>query len=807
MSAASTPSATTCRPSQTGLAFGGPGIPARWTRSDKQGVGTAYSAASRLWFTLAQGIVSEIYYPTIDLPQIRDLQLLFTDGESFFHEERHHMEAEVDALDPAALGYRIRSRAPGDLYQIEKQIISDPHLDCLLVHVRIHSVAEQFQRRLRCYVLCAPHLAGAGAHNNAAVVNVAGRMLLSASKPGTFLVLGANQPFTRLSCGYVGSSDGWTDVATHRGMQWEFQQALDGNVALTGEVDLSRGLEFTLALAMGDTLHSAVNALQQSLATPFEQSRARFITQWRRAAPERLPLGAESGDGGELYQRSVHLLLAHEDKTYPGALIASLSIPWGEAMGDDDQGGYHLVWTRDMVNSATGLLAAGVTATPLRALIYLSTSQRDDGGFYQNFWIDGEPYWRGVQLDETAFPVLLAWRLQRANALREFDPMPLVHGAMRFLLLQGPITAQERWEECSGYSPSTLAAVIAGVTCAAALLRERGHASAADFVQEYADFLSTNLERWTVTTKGTLLPDVARHYIRILPAPADGEVCKHVPDPNTATVRIANRPPGADYEFPAREVVDAGFLELVRHGIRRPDDQLMLDSLRVVDRILKADTPSGPCWRRYNHDGYGQRADGSPFQGWGRGRAWPLLTGERAHYELAAGNDARPLRQAMENFSHGAELLPEQVWDSETEPPFVAGAPTGSAMPLMWAHAEYIKLLRSLKDGVIFDCIPEVYERYAGAAQLPRSDIEFWTFHYPVAEMAAGRRLRVIAATAFTLHWSRDDWSHTQDTLSECALQSLHFVDLPAPREGSIRFTFRWEGGRWEGRDWQVQVV
>jgi glucoamylase len=304
-----------------------------------------------------------------------------------------------------------------------------------------------------------------------------------------------------------------------------------------------------------------------------------------------LPLEKASGDGGNLYRASFNLLRAHEDKSYPGALIASLSIPWGETVGDEDQGGYHLVWTRDMVNSANAMLAAGDRITPLRALIYLNVSQQENGGFAQNFWIDGEPYWRGVQLDEVAFPILLAWRLRRDNALQDFDPYPMVMRAAAYLVRHGPLTPQERWEEVSGYSPSTLASNIAALICAAGFARERGDEATAKYLEEYADFLECHVERWTVTTEGTLLPGVARHYLRILPERADN----HSPDedPNKGDITIANLRPGAQCVFPAKEVVDAGFLELVRHGVRRPDDPIIVDSLKVVDSVLKVDTLAG----------------------------------------------------------------------------------------------------------------------------------------------------------------------------------------------------------------------
>ncbi|MEK6655520.1 MAG: glycoside hydrolase family 15 protein, partial [Thermodesulfobacteriota bacterium] len=601
-------------------AFGGPGIPPRWTQAAKDGVGTAYASSSRLWFTLWNGVGTEVYYPTVDRPQLRDLQFLVTDGESFFHEEKRHLRSRTERLSRHVLGYRITNSDPEGRYSIVKEVLSDPHLPCPLVNTTL-SGEEPFLKRLRLYALCAPHLGMGGWGNNGYVMKIAGRKILTAEKDGVWLALAATVPFSRLSCGYVGKSDGWTDLAGDYRMDYEFDRATDGNVALTGELDLGGRREFTVGLAFGDGLHNAATTLLESLAIPFDDQRERYADQWNRSCRRMLPLEKSAYDGGDLYHGIYSLLLAHEDKTFPGAFIASLSIPWGEARDDTDRGGYHLVWTRDLVNTATGLLAAGNTASPLRALIYLAVSQHEDGGFSQNFWIDGEPYWRGIQLDEVAFPILLAWRLLRKGDLGNFDPYPMVMAAARYLILHGPATQQERWEEAGGYSPATIASNIAALICAASFASERGDGAAAAFLTEYADFLECHVDAWMVTTEGTLVPGISRHYIRILPADVNDPFPPE--DPNRGVLALANRPPGSRWRFPAKEIVDGGFLELVRYGIRKADDPVIVDSLRVLDAVLKADTPYGPCWRRYNNDGYGQREDGGPFEGWGKGRAWP----------------------------------------------------------------------------------------------------------------------------------------------------------------------------------------
>jgi len=788
----------------TATAPGGPGIEPRWTRGAKIAVGTAYSTSSRLWYTLDTGCVTEVYYPTIDTPQIRDLQLLFTDGETFFHDERRNFSSEVDCVSEAALGFEVSSHEKNCHYSVRKTILGDPHQNCLLAHVRL-DVPLELLSKLRAYILCAPHLELGGWHNNGRVLWIGGRKFLAAQKGNTWLVIGATIPFTETSCGYVGVNDGWTDLADNYRLDWQYESALDGNIALTGGLDLSRGAEFTIGLAFGTSQHDAVSTLSQSLSIPFQQTRATFIRQWERTSRRFYP--ATSSNESKLFERSVNLLLAHEDKTYAGALIASVSIPWGDEKSDWELGGYHLVWTRDLVKSVSALLSVGDVTTPLRSLIYVAASQREDGGFYQNFWIDGRPYWHGIQLDEVAVPVLLAWRLWKQDALGNFDPYEMVRRATGFLIREGPITAQDRWEEAKGYSPSTLAAHIAALICAADFFSERGAHSTADFVRDYADFLESHIELWTVTTEGTLVPGISRHYIRI--NPADGVDCAD-DDPNRGTLVLANQPPGAPNEFPAKEIVDAGFLELVRLGIRDANDPIIQDSVRVVDAVLKVETPYGPCWRRYNHDGYGQREDGEPYNGWGMGRAWPLLTAERGYYELAAGRDAEPYLRALENFSSGIGLIPEQIWDAPDlqSRHLRFGGPTGSAQPLLWAHAEYVRLYRSAREGKVVVSIDPAYERYV-KGNGDRKPVEVWKFNRQVPIVRAGTLLRIQAGAPFLLHWTNDEWQDAADSRSNATEVGVDFVDIPLSegQRAPIRFTFLWaEENRWEGRDYVVRV-
>ncbi len=790
------------------VAFGGPGIAPRWSHGNKEGVGTAYSQDSRLWYTLHRGIVTEVYYPLIDHPQTRDLQFLVTDTEGRFQEERHQLDTHIERMTDHTLGYRLENRDPSGRYTIFKEVIGAPHLPCLLQRSRLED-HRPGGPPLSLYLLAAPHLDVGGYGNNAYVIEMPGRTLLAAERNGTWLALGASVPFRASSVGYVGASDGWTDLNAHRALTWQFDRAPEGNTALVAELEMTPGTEFTVGLAFGRGLPHAVAALLEALRLPYSEHRSRFRAQWDRVSHRLKPLKDRSHDEGNLLHSSYSLLLAHEDKTFPGAFVASLSIPWGHAKSDNDRGGYHLVWTRDLVQIALGLLAAGDEVTPLRTLAYLMASQGADGGFPQNFWLDGTPYWTGVQLDEVAFPILLAFRLHRARALGELDPYPMVLAAARFLLTRGPATQQDRWEEVGGYSPSTLAIVTTALLGVGAMARERGDSASAALVEGYADFLEAHVERWTVTNRGTLVPGISRHYVRILPIdrgdPSPDE------DLESAVVRLENLPPGHATEFPAREIVDAGFLELVRYGLRRPDDPLVVDSLRVVDALLRVETPEGAAWRRYPHDGYGDRDDGSAYDEWGVGRAWPLLTGERGHYELARGADPSPYLRALERFAGSTGLLSEQVWDGDDLPAvhLWRGGPTGSARPLAWAHAEYLKLLRSAHDGHVFDRLPEVHDRYRSPRRRGRSE-EFWTAARAPKAVDAGARLWIVAEEPFRLHASTDDWGHVLDTDSVEAPLGLHYVrldEMPAAG-GRLDFTRRWlRTGAWEGTDHAVEVV
>ena len=805
------------------IAFGAPGIEPRWTNGAKEGVGTAYAASCRVWFTIWRGVLTECYYPTVDLPQIRDLQFLITDERTFLHEEKRDLEVSTERIEPA-LGYRITGSDPQGRYRIIKEIITEPHLPAVLIRVRLECDDPKLMSRLKIYALCAPHLNGGGMENSAATATVAGKKVLVAHRDGgelsnepVWMAMAPDCDWGKTSVGYVGQSDGWTDLHGDYTMDWEFDSAPNGNLAMTGEVlapTVDGAREFTLCLAFGDGRHAALTTLLQSLSVPFAEQRERFVAQWARPQRRLENLADQSGDDGKLLRTSFNVLLAHEDKRYPGALIASMSIPWGEAKGDEDTGGYHLVWPRDMVNSATGLMAAGQSETAYRALIYLAASQNPNGSFAQNFWINGTPYFRSLQLDEVAFPILLARQLQRAGSLGGFDPTYLVTRAARFLALNGPVTQQERWEEASGLSPSTLAAVIASLTAAAAFLRDTDDPDSALVLEDYADWMEGNLDNWCATTTGELVEGEPHHYVRINPLQVGAPL--PMQPPADETYELTSQEPGKPRVRRARDVFDGGFLELVRYGIRRADDPLVLASVRVMDKVLRVETPRGTCFLRYNGDGYGQRDDGTAYHDhWGVGRAWPLLGGERGHYEIALGaengGDPQPYIWSLEGFASKTHLLPEQIWPLEDLPEqhLETGRATGSARPLAWAHAEYIKLLHSRRDGEIFDSVPSASERYVTGAVAPRRDLTMWGHNFPAQSVEEGTTLRLICGDAFRVRWTSDGWKNKRDFKAIELKMGLFYADIVVPKGATkLEWTFFYtQSLKWDGENFTIEVV
>lgn len=793
-----------------GKAPGGPGLPGRWTSSAKAGVGTARNLISRIWFTVSHGIINEVYYPRVDLACTRDMGLIVTDGENFFSEEKRHATSVVSFLAEGVPAYRLVNTCNQGRYRIEKEVFSDPRREVVLQQTSFIPL-EGSLSDFKVYVLLAPHLANHGSGNTGWYGELKGWPMLFASRGEIAIALASTAPWKKRSAGFVGTSDGWQDLTQHHRMMWEYARAEDGNVALIGEVDLEAcGGQFILALGLGRSDTEAGHRALASLATEYAELRADYLSAWQDWQRSLLPLD-EPKRAHDLYRISTGVLRTHEAKNFPGGVIASLSIPWGAIKGDDDLGGYHLVWPRDLVETAGGMLAAGAHDDAKRVLHYLRITQEADGHWPQNMWLDGSVYWEGIQLDEVALPIVLVDMLFRRGALTDADQgrlWPMVERAAGFVARNGPVTQEDRWEEDAGYSPFTLAAEIAGLLAAADLADRNHETEKAAFLRETADLWNANIERWIYVRDTAACRElgVEGYYVRVAP-PDTAEAAS----PKLGFVPIKNRPPEQTM-VPAADVISPDALALVRFGLRAADDPRIVNTVRVIDALLKVELPQGPCWYRYNHDGYGEHEDGRPFNGTGIGRAWPLLAGERAHYELAAGRreEAEKLLAAMEAFAADSGLLPEQVWDGDDRPEheLYRGRPTGSAMPLVWAHSEYIKLRRSLKEGKVFDLPPQTVRRYiTGKKDTPFAG---WRFNHKIDRMPAGKKLRIEVLSAALVRWTVDGWENSHDAATRTPGFDIHVADLATeglPSGGRISFTFYWPGsGRWEGENFEVVV-
>ena len=790
---------------------GWPGISPRWTSSAKTGVGTALNQHSRVWFTLSHGILNEIYFPRVDQACTRDMGFMVTDGSAFFSEEKRHCTFENRPFEPGVPAFELVNTCSGGRYRIHKEVLTDPYRNVVLQNVRFEPLQGQLSD-YHLYGLLSPHLANAGYGNTGWVGDYKGVPMFFAQHDDTALAMACSVPWKKMSVGFVGTSDGWQDLSQHFEMQWEYERAENGNIACTAEIDLAacRG-EFVLALGFGGIWSEAGQQARSSLLEEYANLRQHYVIHWKNWQNTLLNLDDPKRERN-LYRASTAVLRTHESKDFLGGIIASLSIPWGFNKGDEDLGGYHLIWPRDLVETAGALLAAGAVADAVRVLRYLEVTQEAAGNWAQNLWLDGRPYWSGIQMDETAFPILLLDLLRR-QAPKDLGDLqrwwPMVRNAAGFILRNGPVTQQDRWEEDAGYSPFTLAAEISALLAAADIAELTGHNDAASIMRDTADAWNDNIDRWIYATGGDLAQQlgVEGYYVRISPPDSGGAA-----SPTQGFVPIKNRPPGQDHEI-ASHIVSPDALALVRFGLRAPDDPRILNTLRVIDALLAVELPQGPCWYRYNGDGYGEHKDGSPFDGSGIGRPWPLLTGERAHYALAARHpdEAKALLTVIELSTIGeSRSIPEQVWDAADIPglELFRGKPSGSACPLVWAHSEYIKLLRSIRDGKIFDQPPQTVQRYL--VEKRQRTIFGWRMNNKTRTIPRGKTLRIVLISPATVHWSIDGWKTAQDTKTRDSGLGIHTLDLPTaslPVGGQAVFTFFWvKENQWEGTDYTVTV-
>ena len=777
---------------------GAPGAPEMWNPGSKVGVGAAVDDLSSVWFTLGRGVVEEMYYPRPDSPCVRGLGLAVADGKDFFSWEKDDTDSEAATVEPGVPAYRLTNRCRRGRYRVEKEIFAHPDRPAVVQRVRFF---PDRSGALQLYAILNPHL---GKQAAGWVGEYKGVSMLFAAGDGTAVALACSAPWAKRSVGFVGTSDGWLDLSKHRRMTWSYDRADGGNVALTGQIDASAGGdEFLLVLGFGLDADAAGLNARVALLDGFDEPLARYAGAWRDWQAKLLPLDGKGGRRAAVYRSSTAMIRVHEAKRPPGATVASLAIPFGQARSGDDTGGYHLVWPRDLVEAAGGVLAAGDGDRVYATLAFLEATQEPDGHWSQNMWISGKPYWNGIQMDETALAIRLLDLARREGAVKKATAprfWPMVRKAAGYLVRNGPVTPEDRWEHDGGYAPFTLGAEIAALLVAADLATENGEPELARYLRETADVWEAGVERWMYVT-GT---DLARkvgvegYYVRLGHPGARGGPPQKGSGPRD----------GSD-----ESTVSPDALALVRFGLRDAHDPRIVNTVRVIDAVLKVDLGYGPGWRRYNGDKYGETTDGQAYQDQhGLGRAWPLFAGERGHYELAAGRPAEAERMArlMESMATDTGLISEQVWDADDIPGkgLFRGRPTTSACPLVWAQAEYVKLLRSLRDGAVFDRPRQTVRRYEKGHD--RSRLRIWRFNHKLRDIPAGCGLRVEVNAPAVVRWSPDGWKETRESEAVDTGLGLYTADLPTerlPAGGSVVFTFHWTADkRWEGTDFQVAI-
>ena len=695
----------------------------------KDCLGTARNSTSKVWYTIANGVLSDVYYPTVDNTNVETLQYVVTDGTTFTDLQTRDMAYSVQAIpDTGGMGCKVTETAKSGKYRIETEYITDPAHNTVLMRVRF--VPKQAGYRL--YLRYDPTVngnggggSGNGGPDSATVDSSTGHPVLVASDTNT-VTNAANrdyaQPvYTALdgalsepTSGFVGtSSDGLVQLDASHTLTQTSNDALGGNVVQLARLAFGPDGRAVVALGFGATQAEAVGTAEGSLSASFNRTLAAYRQGWQRYDnslndPKTQKLaGLTPSQRNRLedeYYTSANVIKASEDKTFPGAIVASLASPWGQAISAGDPantyfGSYREVFGRDLYEAWTGLVADGDLATARAATLFLLQHQQlADGSMPRNSLVNGKtaPDSFNTQLDETAYPILMAQQLGLTDATLYANH---IKPAANFLIAHGPSFGPERWEEQGGYSPSTIAAEIAGLVAAASLARVNGDSASAAVWLGVADDWQRSIKGWTVTTSGPLASHP--YFIRL----------SKTGDPNAAiSYNVGNGGPTLDQ----RAVIDAGFLELVRLGELSANDPDIVQSLPVVDATIQSSTPNGTGWHRYNGDGYGDGAtDGHPWapSGQGTGHLWPALSAERGEQNLATGDaaGAAALLKSMGAFASGVGLIPEQNWESTDVAPspfgtdptvasigFTNGGPAGSAAPLTWSAASFVRLAGDL---------------------------------------------------------------------------------------------------------------
>jgi glucoamylase len=706
-----TPAAPAPAAAPAGAAPGAPGIAENFLPADKSGFATSTTTASRVWLTVQkEGGLGEIYYPDLSTPSARALQFVVADRNGHAVRANDAAAVRTDIVDATSLSYQQTFTERAGRWRLDAAYLTDPARATVLLDV--HFVALD-HRRYDVYASYDPALSNTRGDDSGRTEGDA----LIASDGTTASALLGSPGFGATSNGFRGTSDGWGDLLADGRLDNRYRTAGPGNLVQTAQLRFTDRGRTTLALAFGADSGTALTTARASLVAGFTHIATVYARGWRTYLEglHRPPATLADGYQRELYRVSVMMLAASEDKAHRGAYVASPTMPWVWGR-DEPSGPYHLVWSRDLYQIATALIAAGDTAGASRALDYLLTvQQKPDGSFPQNSRVDGTPVWGGLQLDEVSFPIILAYQLPRT------DPATWAHvkRAADFLLgftqdgNRGPWTPQERWENQSGYSPATIASEVAGLVCAADLARANGDPASSQRYLATADDWRSRVKGWTVTTTGPY--SSGPYFLRLT---KDG-------NPNAGTTyAVGDSGPSS---MDQRRVVDPSYLDLVRLGVLPANDPAVVNTLGVVDAQLGVATDRGRYWHRTSFDGYGEKRSGDPWEfglpndsSLTLGRAWPLLNGERGEYQIAAGDlvGAGAALTAMARAAGPGYLLPEQVWDNQ--PPagtngFTPGTPTFSATPLAWTHAQFIRLAYDAETGRVLEQPDVVALRYGGS--------------------------------------------------------------------------------------------
>jgi glucoamylase len=791
---------------------GAPGVSPRWTSSAKSGVGKSFDDSSKVTFTLSHGILDEIYYPSEDTASIRDMEFIVTDGKDFFSEEKRDTNHSIKWVEEGIPAFKIVNTCKEKRYTIEKEIITDPRRETVLQRISFKVNKKHDSSKYKLFLLLSPHLNDKGENNDGWVNDYKGIPMLFANRKGvTLAVASFYADFVKRSVGFVGASDGYTDIKQHKAMVWEYADAHNGNIALTAEIDVSKTRDFIIAISFGAKEEEAAHHAWASLLDGYDTAREAYINGWKKFQKGLHSIKSNRNSIGKHFRASATVLNVHQSKKFPGGTVASLSIPWGQIKGDDDKAGYHLVWPRDLVETSGGFLALDSKKQVLQVLNYLMATQEADGRWSQNMWLEGLPNWTGLQLDEVALPISL---VDKCHHIKQIDAgrlkryWPGIKKAVSFLIMHGPSTPQDRWEEEPGLTAFTLSAVINALLSAAHLCETDKNNKMAQYCRETADYWNDQIEKWLYVTNTPLSKEVGvdGYYMRINNTRELAEEVKN----NMIKIKNRNDDNGKMHLW---ELICVDALALVRFGLRAADDPKILNTIKIIDAKLKVNTPNGPCWHRYTNDGYGEDKNGNGFSGdgLGIGRAWPLLSGERGHYEIAAGNieGAKEILKSMDKFTNNG-LLSEQIWDTDDIPEkeLFFGQHSGSAMPLVWAHAEYIKLCYSIKQKKIFDMSLHAQERYIKNKMT--SDFAVWRFSWPCKNIPKNKNLRIEIMGAATVHWTLDGWKTSNDTETYDTELGVHVADIDVKKSSAeeIQFTFFWkEGNHWEDKNYRISIL